>query len=673
MSSLHRLSFHSGKTSRQSFHGVMCVMILASTTIFNVYHLRLGSFSIWNGTNYETSQKVDSHGLRIPVTHKEEALKVKICNKIDSLLDISQWPDVVFYKDKQKPSQDEPNNEEDKEDDEQARATVAEFNRIRNSVLTTELIEHGINEGHTYYAHSFAQRFLERREDARPLSIAVTGNSFTIGSNCGENQKQPSTGSDGCAWPSRLRNRWNELVTTYFRNMTNTDIEWLMLQENAQTSNNVIHRLPTLVDDFRNKNRTLDIIILNNGISDSRSSDPWLEAVLRYLLEHFPEMLVISIIDGIPGFVRCRDCWQRYRPRHGVQGDTLQRFLTTQEYYNVTGIDFAAMSRLLSDSDEEKYKILRDRYPNSNLLWPQEEQYMMYANGTLMNYEEARPRPNGQPIFWANYTPRVEKTKPAYYPANHPPWTTHQYVADSTLYTLISILKTGIGCDEHVRIERIGIVKKPSFQETPIADKEELDRFFICQNPKDTLDARVLTSVVNATDDDNVSLHEAPVVVMCGDWKWVTDERNRSGWQSERPGSLIRFRLKSSDIPTISLTHMKSHASFGKFQVAFQPISGTNRTLQEMMTCKDIKKFDNQELLPSAKLEGIREEFSLWETVIFSGKLDSNTDEANRVMKKFIEKIEEMKDIQYIDVYIINARYYNADRTRVKIQRISSC
>ena len=74
------------------------------------------------------------------------------------------------------------------------------------------------------------------------------------------------------------------------------------------------------------------------------------------------------------------------------------------------------------------------------------------------------------------------------------------------------------------------------------------------------------------------------------------------------------------------------------------------------MTCKDIEKFDNQGLLPSAQLEGRREEFSLWETVVFSGKLDSNNDEVKRVMKKAVmEKIEGMKDIQYIDVYIITA------------------
>ena len=171
-----------------------------------------------------------------------------------------------------------------------------------------------------------------------------------------------------------------------------------------------------------------------------------------------------------------------------------------------------------------------------------------------------------------------------------------------------------------------------------------------------------------------MSIHNSSVVVTCGDWKWVTDERNRSGWQSEKPGSLIRFRLKANKIPTISLTHMASHASFGAFQVAFQLISGTNNTLEELMTCKDVKMFDNQELLPSAKLEGVREEFSLWETVIFSGKLDSINQEANRVMKKaVIEKIGGMKDIQYIDVYILNARYYNTARTRVKIQRISSC
>jgi len=407
----------------------------------------------------------------------------------------------------------------------------------------------------------------------------------------------------------------------------------------------------------------LDVIILNNGITDSVFTEPWLEAVIRCLLQHFPQILIISLIDGLPDLVGNGDKFKQ---------DRVQQWIRTQDHYSVTRIDFAKMSRLLRSSNDERYKILRERYPDSSLLWPQVDN-MMYANGTFMDYEEVSPRPNGLPIYWANYTPRVEKRKHAYYPANHPPWTTHQYVADSILYTMIRLLKNGIGCDENAKTERDRIVTKPSLPDVTVANKKVLERFFVCEKPKDTIDARVNHSVVNGTNSSGVSARDAPVVVTCGDWKWVTDERKRSGWQSENPNSLIRFRLKVSEIPTISFTYMTSHSSFGAFQVTFQPISKTNSSAQELMTCKDVNKFDNYTLLPSATLVGKREEFSLWETVIFSGKLDSHNHDLNKFMKEaVIDKIGEVKDVEYVDMYIKNTRHV-FDRSRVKIQRVSSC
>ena len=161
---------------------------------------------------------------------------IKVCHDIQSLLDVSKWPDIVFFEDHpafSKPDNHDPNREENVV----ARATFAEFNRMRNSVLTMNLLDEGINEGSLYVAQSFAQRFLERGNNTRPLSVAVTGNSFTIGSNCGENMVQDSggVGTDGCAWPNRLAQRWKELVTISFGNNTNSEIEWRMLQANAHS------------------------------------------------------------------------------------------------------------------------------------------------------------------------------------------------------------------------------------------------------------------------------------------------------------------------------------------------------------------------------------------------------------------------------------------------------
>ena len=163
----------------------------------------------------------------------------KVCHGIKSLLDISQWPDIVFF-------EDHPDfvanhdHDFDRKENVLARKTVAEFNRIRKSVLTTSLLDEGITEGSLYASQSFAQRFMESGNNSRPLSIAVTGNSFTIGSNCGESTSQ---NTHECAWPNRLTQRWKEIVAKTFGNATNSEIEWRMLQENAQGSNNVMHLL----------------------------------------------------------------------------------------------------------------------------------------------------------------------------------------------------------------------------------------------------------------------------------------------------------------------------------------------------------------------------------------------------------------------------------------------
>ena len=623
-------------------------------TLSTIYHQTSYLHEIKSKYSYLNKVIIDHHR-----THNNEE-EVKVCHNIQSLLDVSQWPDIVFFEDHpdfSKPADHDPNRDENVV----ARATVAEFNRIRNSVLTMNLLDEGINEGSLYAAQSFAQRFLERGNNIRPLSVAVTGNSFTIGSNCGENTVQGHSGGvgpDGCAWPHRLAQRWKELVTRSFGNTTNSEIEWRMLQSNAQASNNVMHRLPSLIEEYHSNNKTLDVLLLNNGISDG-SRIAWFEAVVRVVLEHFPQIVIISLVDGIPSFVN-----------DDTQG-FLGSYRMTQDHYNITRIDLAKMCRLLRDSDKESYIALRKEYPNSSLLWPQVEK-LIYANGTALTEEFSGVKHHGLPVYWANYTPRVEKTQFAYYPTNHPPWTTHQYVADSVLYTLLRTLKTGMGC-EGSTIQREIVAKSSSLPETTVADKEEVERCFVCLKPRDQLDARTHNMVVNGTgmNNDDPSILESPVVVTCGDWKWITDERKRSGWQSDRAGSLIRFRLKVNETPTMSLTYMTSHATFGNFRVTFQPISHAHTT--PLMGCSDVEKFKNQTILPSHGLEGRRQQFSLWDTFIFSGKLDSNDGNANVVMKKTVlDKMDESKDIDYIDMYVLNDNYFG-DRKRVKIQTVTSC
>jgi hypothetical protein len=223
-------------------------------------------------------------------------------------------------------------------------------------------------------------------------------------------------------------------------------------------------------------------------------------------------------------------------------------------------------------------------------------------------------------------------------------------------------------------MNREEIAVKPALPKSTIAKLEEVERCFVCLKPIQQLDARVLESVVNGTNGSNeLSVTESHVVVTCGDWKWITDERKRSGWQSDKAGSLIRFRLKvSSEVPILSLTYMTSHTSFGDFHLSFVPVSkaNINRTL---MGCSDVTKFENQSLLPSMILKGKRPDFSLWDTFVFSGKLDSHEDMANEVMKKTVMDIlAKSKDIEFIDVYVLNNDYYG-NQGRVKIQTVTSC
>lgn len=129
------------------------------------------------------------------------------------------------------------------DDDRQARATVAEFNRMRRSVLTVRLLESGFRRGRSHAARRLALRMTEVDSAAevnstaeaarRPIQIAVFGNSFTIGSNCGESTVQPPGGERGCAWPSRLARRWDEVFNSsglFDLAEVNAGAEWRMYQ-----------------------------------------------------------------------------------------------------------------------------------------------------------------------------------------------------------------------------------------------------------------------------------------------------------------------------------------------------------------------------------------------------------------------------------------------------------
>jgi len=540
------------------------------------------------------------------------------------------------------------------EEDSTARKTIDEFNILRNSVLTTDLLDAGFSPGSEYRARSFAKRYLEAKTTAgRPLVFAVFGTSFTIGSNCGESSVQSSY---ECAWPGRLAKRWEEVFFPGGQITSPSDyqpVEWRNYQENAQTSSNIGQKLPAIIEEF--KNYTPDVIFLDNTISDiyqvKHNDKPWFEAVVRVMVKSFPETVLVSLVDAQPRLVDPKNDQIYNKWLHQVQ-----------EHYGLAVVDIAKMTRLLRFN--ESYNINTATHPTADdngpidYLWPQ-SLHMALSNGTKVEGSAVdRVR---IPVYFASFLPLTRKTKFAYYPENHPAWATHQYVADSVMYALLRVLQMGMGCRGNDLKEKS---LAPSLPETTIALKEAVDACFMCLNPLAQIDARSTHYIGNHT---NSTEDESAVVVTCGDWKWITDERNRSGWQSDQYGSIIRFRIQVSDSPTISFTYMKSHSTFGAFRVTFVlPDSPP-------LGCKDIAKFKNETLTPSLAIQGDIPEFSLWDTAVFPATVevgDSNTGAAWKILNQTILS-QITSDVSHVDMYVLNIN--QGDRKRVKIQTVTSC
>ena len=224
-----------------------------------------------------------------------------ICGRLAAALNVTSWPDVVYHKDRQPHPDDRRSDRMSLEDDDrQARSTVAEFNRLRRSVLTGRLLESGFRRGSLRAARMLARR-MTGANSTRPIQIAVFGNSFTIGSNCGESTVQPSEGERGCAWPARLERRWDEVFNSsgpFNLTEVNADVVWRMYQENAQGSVNIAQKMPSIVDEYRERGADPDVILLDNTITDAYDAKPWFEAVVRALLGTFPDTVIVSLRDA---------------------------------------------------------------------------------------------------------------------------------------------------------------------------------------------------------------------------------------------------------------------------------------------------------------------------------------------------------------------------------------
>ena len=694
-----------------------------------------------------------------------------LCRRIASSLDPSSWPDVTYHKDRGAPGggdllggapplgYDSDRFKSVEEEDDNARSTVGEFNALRGAVLTPRLLDSGFSTGRTGPARAFAARLrasLEplssssgrRGRRRRPLIVAVFGSSFTVGSNCGESSIQAER--DDCAWPARLARRFDDIFTRGGGENSNTTpssssssssspvlVEFRMYQENAQGSANIAQKLPSVLDDFRNRNEIPDAILLDNSITDLGygMGKPWFEAVVRALLQSYPDAVVLSLVDAVPQYVDMpgnRDYKRKY-------AKWMRR---VQEHYGLAVVNVADMVRHLrllaananangtsgggdhhhDDTVRRSIGDYRQRqrrqhpavvdggaYKNENsdvvdLLWPQAD-VMITSDGAILR--DGDYMQNWREVYFLNFLPLTRKTKIAWYPQNHPPWPTHQYVADAVMRALLGVAHAGLGCggggDDGNG--RVGRNSSSSLSEETVSPRETLENCFICRSPTTRIDAKSphhaggrsvanLTSSAPAARDDD---HRAAVAVTCGDWRWTTDARKRSGWQSDRRGSLMRFRLgigNGGELPTLSLTYMRSHESFGRFLVTFRAVSrreANGPSPPSLLGCHDVGKFrdiggggdfdaggkysNDSTLIPSLELDGTRAQYSLWETVVFPGKIDNLDVNSrrpwyllNRTVLSMMGGSNDEDVVEYVDLYLMNP-----NERRIKVQVVTSC
>jgi hypothetical protein len=650
-----------------------------------------------------------------------------LCNRISSSLDPSSWPDIIYHKDRkalQNPGEyDQGRFSSVEEDDEQARSTIDEFNKLRKAVLTPKLLDLGVSTGSVRPARAFAGRLRTLLEgeghEQHPLLIAVFGNSFTIGSNCGESSVQPA---EDCAWPMRLARRFDEIFP---RVNSSSVVEWRMYQENAQNSANVAQKIPSILDEFRNRNVTPDAILLDNTICDVNfgTERPWFEAVVRELSRSYPDTVILSLISAIPSYIDVPE-------NHDYSDAFTKYFRLVQAHYGLAVVDVAKMvqhlrlrgnesggdydivERSIDDYRQRQQRhrpVFTDAYSNENstvidILWPLASDLIM-VNGTILH--DGFYRDEGE-IYWLNFLPRSRKTKGGWYPQNHPPWATHQYVADAAMHALLGVANVGLGCDGQDDYNdddpggMMGMGSSTSPEET-VSPGDILDSCFICRSPTTKIDAKSsehagghsvanLTITTEAHDID----YQAAVAVTCGDWQWITDSRNRSGWQSDQQGSLIRFRLKINKLPTLSLTYMKSHQTFGNMMVTFRALSRKEANLSppsSLLGCDDVDKikdlgwegeFDfggiyanDPSIIPALTFEGSITQYSLWETVVFPATneyWDVNTARPwNLLNRTVLSRMMTMDSnneyaVEYVDLYVINP-----SESRIKVQVVTAC
>ena len=391
-----------------------------------------------------------------------------------------------------------------------------------------------------------------------------------------------------------------------------------MFQENAQTSLNIAQKLPSLIKTFARRSIVPAALILDNTITDSKSTEPWFESLIRALVSTYPKAVIVSVVGGVPQFVNSS--------KNANTAQFYERLREVQQHYALTVVDMAQMTRVLRG---ESGSAQPDR------LWPQAD-FMVDAFGTALG-----PRNATRVQYFAHFTPRVRKTKQANYPQNHPPWPTHQYLAAAVGHALLETMS--FGC----KLSFGGFFL--SFSPLPIPVKTvalSLDACPICLRPLSYIDAKAPPP--HASDD-------SPAVLF-GDWNWVTDEKGRAGWQSDVAGSVLRFRLRVGPSPLIALTYLVSHETFGDFRITFRTPSDGPFSRQT---------FDEG---PFLVLKGWASSFSLPKVAIFPAKRSLLSGSAWNLLNATI--LGRGANTAYLYIENISP---NKSRGRVKVLSLLSC
>ena len=630
---------------------------------------------------------------------RDEDPIARVCARVEESLDMRSWAPVVYHKDRRdgttagKKTFDGGWVTSAEEDDADARATIGEFNRLRASddpVLTEALLREGVRTGGAYRAARFLERLAEStttNNNPRPLRIAVFGNSFTIGSNCGESTVDDSV---ECAWPHRLRRRWEELFPSTAAGGTATaTADWFMWQENSQGSLVIAQKLPAFLEHFRSRNTTVDVILMDTSMSGDEN--PWFEAVIRAFLALYPDVLIVSVVDGLRKFVS---------PVNSQHEKYVRWLRDVQQAYGLVAVDIARMVGMLRGNSSSSSSSNESGGPDR--LWPQSDTWVTAGGDEIDDTAMKKNRTASDAYYWRDFVPRVRKKKAANYPNAHPPWPTHQHAADAVAQALLRT--AALGCDllplpegDDTASYAETIRSPPPLPERTVSPPEAIEASPICLEPLTRIDAKAPPPppppplpAPSSTGDGESGAAVVVVDPVCGDWKWVTDERNRAGWQSDEGGSLIRFRLRiGAANPLVVVTYTASYETFGEFRLTFRTTDREPLTRCHALSSSQQKNASSSSPPPppSLRLQSRIPRYTLPRVVTFSNRntvqtgakeweLFNATILSQITAKKAKEEEENIYDDDdddghEVDLYVENLG--TASRPRVKIQMITAC